>query len=76
MIIILTILIVLFCFIGAVAAILLTDREKNKLSWRIDGERNMSGQRVHSHVEQGPDSMYPLSRGSVMNEAETTREEE
>ncbi len=60
MIIILTTLIVLFCVIGAVVALLLIDSEKYRLPRWMDGERKLSGQGFYSHVEQGPDSLYPV----------------
>lgn len=60
MIIILTTLIVIFCFIGVVVAFLLTNSKNHRSQRWIDRERDMSGQRFHSHVEQGPDSLYPI----------------
>lgn len=74
MIIILTILIVIFCFIGAVVALSLVGSEKyRRLRW-IDGERNMSGKRFHSHVEQGPDSLYPFKITKGNNAGQTDNE--
>lgn len=60
MIIILTTLIVLFCIIAAVVALLLSDSEKYRLPKWVDGESKLSGQGFYSHVEQGPDSLYPV----------------
>lgn len=76
MIIILTTLIVLFCFIGAVVALLLVGNEKYRLPRWIDGERNTSGQRFHSHVEQGPDSLYPVGVTKGSNASQTDHEME
>ncbi|MEW6419998.1 MAG: hypothetical protein AB1480_18095 [Nitrospirota bacterium] len=68
MIIILTVLIVLFCFIGALMALLLNDSEKYRLTRWMDGESKMSEQRFYSHVEQGPDSLYPVKVDKDKNE--------
>jgi len=76
MIIILTTVIVLFCFIGAVVALLLVDSEKYRLPRWMDWERNVSGQRFHSHVEQGPDSLYPVRVTKGSNARQTDHEME
>lgn len=76
MIIILTTLIILFCLIGAVVALLLVGDEKYRLPRWIDGERNISGQRFHSHVEQGPDSLYPVAVPKGSNARQTDLEME
>lgn len=59
MIVIITVLIVLFCLVGAVMAVLLIDSRRTA-KWTADDER-LSTQRPYSHVEQGPDSLYPLN---------------
>ena len=74
MIIILTIVIVLFCFVGAAVALLLIDRENYGLPRRIDENRNLSGKRFHSHVEQGPDSLYPFKITKGNNAGQTDNE--
>lgn len=72
MIVIITVLIVLFCLVGAVMAGLLIDSKKTA-KWTPDNER-LSTQRPYSHVEQGPDSLYPLS--PERNRHETNNEKE
>lgn len=67
MIIIVTTLIIMLCLVGAAAAFLLTDGGGKGAKWTAAEER-LSTQRPYSHVEQGPDSLYPLSR--VRNEDE------
>jgi hypothetical protein len=76
MIIILTTLIVLFCFIGAVVALLLVDSERYRLPRWNDRDGNMSRQRFHSHVEQGPDSLYPVGATKGSNASQTDHEME
>jgi hypothetical protein len=67
MIVIITGIIVLFCLIGAVMAGLLIDSRKTA-KWTVDDERLSTHKRPYSHVEQGPDSLYPLSTGRNKNE--------
>ena len=74
MIIMATVVIVSLCLAGAVVAFLLTEGESKEGKWPATEER-LSEQRPYAHVEQGPDSLNPLSRGSVVKETEITREE-
>lgn len=71
MTIVMTTLIVLLCFVGTVVALLLIDNEKYRQPKWKDGERDMPGQRFHSHVEQGPDSLYPakVTRDGTVNQS-------
>jgi len=73
MIIMATVVIVGLCLVGAVVALLLTEGESKEGKWPTTGER-LSEQRPYAHVEQGPDSLNPLSKGSVVKETEITRE--
>lgn len=60
MIIVVTVLVVGLCLVGAAAALLLTDSGGKGTKWTAAEER-LSTQRPYWHVEQGPDSLYPLS---------------
>lgn len=74
MIIMATVVIVALCLVGAVVALLLADGE-SKEGKLPTTEEGLSEQRPYAHVEQGPDSLNPLSKGSVVKESEITREE-
>jgi hypothetical protein len=75
MIILVTILIVMLCLAGAAVAFLLTDNEGKGRSWTA-AEESLTTQRPYTHVEQGPDSIYSLHRGSTLNETEATQDEQ
>lgn len=75
MIIFITVIIVIFCLVGAAVAFSLKDGEGKESKWTATEER-LSPRRLYSHVEQGPDSLYPLSRGNEVNKTETSCEED
>lgn len=75
MIILVTILIVMFCLAGAVVAFLLTDNGGKGRRWTA-AEEGLTTQRPYTHVEQGPDSIYSLRRGSTLNKTEATQHEQ
>ncbi len=56
-------IIVLFCLIGALAALLFIDTEKPWRNRGGDPETRISRHRLYSHVEQGPDSLSPSKTG-------------
>lgn len=66
MLIIVTVLIIMLCLLGAVVAFLLMDDGRKVKKWTAAEER-LPTQRPYSHVEQGPDSLYPLNKGSGKN---------
>lgn len=66
MIIIVTALIIMLCLLGAAVAYLLVADHGKAEKWPAT-EEGLSKQRPYSHVEEGPDSLYPLSKGSGEN---------
>jgi hypothetical protein len=66
MIIIVTALIIMLCLLGVAVAYLLAAGHGKAENWRAT-EEGLSKQRPYSHVEEGPDSLCPLSRGSGEN---------
>lgn len=66
MIIIVTALIIMLCLLGAAAAFLLM-ADRGKVEKWPGAEEGLSANKPYSHVEEGPDSLYPLSKGSGEN---------
>lgn len=75
MIIASTVVVVGLCLAGAVLALSFTGDNGKEGKWSTAKER-ISEQRPYAHVEQGPEGLCPLSRGSYADDGEFLRKED
>jgi|GEM_PF-2913647 len=75
MIITVTVVIVVFCFAGALLALSFTGDNRKKGKWSTAKE-GIAEQRPYAHVEQGPEGLCPTRKEDHVDDRDLLRKED